>query len=79
MNVFQRADEIDRAGKADRATAQSFYAAATFFEILKQFSPTRELDEDVKQTQLYAKWVRLQIVLVTVHTCFWLGLVKMVC
>jgi vacuolar protein sorting-associated protein VTA1 len=61
MSVFARADEIDRAGHADKSTAQSFYAAATFFDLLKQFSASRELDEDIKQTQLYAKWKATEI------------------
>ena len=62
MQVFQRADDVDRAGDADKSTAQSFYAAATFMEILKQFSATKELDEDIKATQLYAKWKATDIV-----------------
>jgi len=62
MQVFQRADDVDRAGNADKSTAQSFYAAATFMEILKQFSATKELDEDIKATQLYAKWKATDIV-----------------
>jgi vacuolar protein sorting-associated protein VTA1 len=60
--VFQRADGIDKAGNADKATAQSFYAAASFLEILKQFSPEKELDPDIKQLAVYAKWRAAEIV-----------------
>lgn len=60
--VFQRADSIDKAGNADKATAQSFYAAASFFEILKQFSPDKDLDPDIKQQVMYSKWRAAEIV-----------------
>ena len=43
--IFQQADEEDRSGYADKATAKLFYSAATFFDILEQFG---ELDESVK-------------------------------
>jgi len=59
--VFQRADAIDQAGNADRTTAQTFYAAASFFEILKQFNESRELDPDIKQMAIYAKWKAAEI------------------
>lgn len=35
--VFQKADDEDRAGAADKATAKLFYAAGTFYDILEQF------------------------------------------
>lgn len=44
-NVFSKADDEDRAGLADKNTAKTFYAAATFLEILEQFG---ELDSDVR-------------------------------
>ena len=56
FEVFKKADDKDRAGLADKSTARTFYAADTFFQILKQFDDNRELDPDVKQTSLYAKW-----------------------
>jgi hypothetical protein len=56
MQIFQRADEVDRAGNADKSTAQSFYAASLFLESLKQFIPGKELEEDLRQTQLYCKF-----------------------
>lgn len=43
--VFNKADEIDRNGLADKATVKLFYSAGTFFEILEQFGP---LDPEVR-------------------------------
>lgn len=37
MNVFQKADDEDRMGMADKGTAKLFYAAGTFFDIMEQF------------------------------------------
>jgi vacuolar protein sorting-associated protein VTA1 len=54
--VFQRADSVDKAGNADQSTAKTFYAAASFFEILKQFDPAKELEPDIKQLVIYSKW-----------------------
>lgn len=53
--VFARADQADRAGEADRTTAQTFYAAASFLEILKQF-PGADEDEELAEQILYAKF-----------------------
>ena len=39
LSVFEKADNEDRAGMADKATAKLFYAAGTFFDILEQFGP----------------------------------------
>lgn len=36
-SVFEKADDEDRAGVADKATAKMFYAAGTFFDILETF------------------------------------------
>ena len=33
LAVFNRADRVDRAGRADKATAVTFYAASYFFEV----------------------------------------------
>ena len=33
ITVFTRADKIDRAGRADKNTAMTFYAASIFFEV----------------------------------------------
>mmetsp|Transcript_18831 Transcript_18831/g.34010 ORF Transcript_18831/g.34010 Transcript_18831/m.34010 type:complete len:127 (+) Transcript_18831:38-418(+) len=37
LDVFQRADNEDRAELADKGTAKVFYVAANFFDTLKQF------------------------------------------
>ena len=42
--VFNKADEVDRMGLADKATAKMFYSAGTFYDILEQFG---ELDHEV--------------------------------
>jgi vacuolar protein sorting-associated protein VTA1 len=44
LEVFNKADEIDRQGLADKSTVKLFYSAGTFFEILEQFGP---LDSEV--------------------------------
>lgn len=33
ITVFSRADKVDRAGRADKNTAMTFYAASIFFEV----------------------------------------------
>uniref|UniRef100_A0A7S1WZ57 Vta1/callose synthase N-terminal domain-containing protein n=1 Tax=Tetraselmis chuii TaxID=63592 RepID=A0A7S1WZ57_9CHLO len=53
VQVFNRADETDRAGKADLSTARSFYAAYLFLDVLNHFSP---IDEDLAAKQKYAVW-----------------------
>ncbi|KAL1814836.1 hypothetical protein ACET3Z_017410 [Daucus carota] len=53
LNVFAKADKQDRAGRADKSTAKTFYAASIFFEILNQFGP---LQPDLEQKQKYAAW-----------------------
>ena len=69
-NVFDKADNEDRMGGANKNTARTFYAAAVFFEILQQFynseqgggggggegqNLTEEQDEDTKK-RVYSKW-----------------------
>ena len=53
LSVFARADRVDRAGRADKATSTAFYAASVFMEILNQFGP---LAADVAEAQRYAAW-----------------------
>jgi vacuolar protein sorting-associated protein VTA1 len=53
-NVFSKADDEDRAGLSDKNTAKTFYAAATFLEILEQFG---ELDSDVRSTEPFLRIV----------------------
>jgi vacuolar protein sorting-associated protein VTA1 len=47
-SVFEKADDEDRQGVADKATAKIFYASGTFFEILEQFG---EIDTEVRGTE----------------------------
>lgn len=42
--VFNKADDVDRSGMADKGIAKLFYAAGTFFDILEQFG---DLDKEV--------------------------------
>lgn len=63
--VFNRADEEDRAGNADKKTARAFYASATFIQILAQFynedgSDAPIMEEDRKRI-IYAKWKSTEI------------------
>ncbi len=44
LTLFNKADEIDRAGYADKATAKLFYSAGTLFDVMEQFG---ELEADV--------------------------------
>ena len=37
FKVFDKADSVDRAGKSDKSTAKSFYAAASFLDVLGYF------------------------------------------
>ncbi|GBG90215.1 hypothetical protein CBR_g50394 [Chara braunii] len=53
LAVFQKADKIDRAGRADKNTAKIFYAASLFFEILRQFG---DLNPEIESKQKYAAW-----------------------
>ena len=39
FSVFERADSQDRAGDANKETAQTFNTAALFFDVLEQFGP----------------------------------------
>mmetsp|Transcript_16693 Transcript_16693/g.46639 ORF Transcript_16693/g.46639 Transcript_16693/m.46639 type:complete len:147 (+) Transcript_16693:271-711(+) len=39
VNVFNRADKVDRAGRADVSTAKSFYAASVFLEVRLRCAP----------------------------------------
>lgn len=45
--VFNKADEEDRAGMADKATAKIYYAAGSFYDILEQFG---DIDNEVIRT-----------------------------
>lgn len=51
LEVFNKADEIDRQGLADKGTVKLFYSAGTFFDVLDQFGP---LDADVSEMLTFA-------------------------
>ena len=57
--IFDRANAVDRAGAADKSTARTFYAAASFFEILQQFdgeSTDPDIAKEEEERRVYAKW-----------------------
>ena len=56
LRVFENADNEDRSGTPTRKTAQNFYAANNFFNVVKQFFPNGALPEDMLEKQKYAKW-----------------------
>jgi len=69
MEVFEKADAQDLAGKAGKGTAKVFYAAAVFLEMLQHFSSEgegegiekteAEVEEDKKR--IYSKWKATEI------------------
>lgn len=67
INVFDKADAEDRAGRSNKSTAKSFYAAASFLDVLKQFDmdnngeePNEDTIEEQKKS-FYAKWKSTEI------------------
>ena len=57
--IFNKADSEDRAGQASKDTAKTFYAAASFLEILQQFYKDDDATEDHEEEKkriVYAKW-----------------------
>ena len=62
--IFDKANMVDRAGAADKSTARTFYAAATFFEILQQFddeTSDAEVTKEEEERRVYAKWKATEI------------------
>jgi vacuolar protein sorting-associated protein VTA1 len=62
--IFDKADQEDRSGKANRNTARTFYAAASFLEILQQFYQDDDDSEEVaeqKKKAVYCKWKSTEI------------------
>ena len=61
--IFDKADGEDRAGAAGKGTAKTFYAAASFFEMLGQFYDTddNEEREEQKKKIVYCKWKATEI------------------
>jgi vacuolar protein sorting-associated protein VTA1 len=58
MTVFEKADQEDRQGGTNyKNTAKTFYAAASFLQILEQFEQTgSENSEEDRKRVIYAKW-----------------------
>ena len=69
MNVFNKADNEDRAGLAGKGTAKTFYAAQSFLQMLSHFDATNSeegSDENEQRTEdkkriLYCKWKATEI------------------
>ena len=62
--IFDTADGQDRMGMATKNTAKTFYAAASFFEILEQFYEEGEESEEYQEEKKrckYAKWKATEI------------------
>ena len=60
--VFLKADEADRLGAANKGTAKTFYAAASFIQILDQFvDEGSEESEEIKKKVDYSKWKSTEI------------------
>jgi len=62
--IFDKADQEDRSGKANQNTARTFYAAASFLEILLQFNQDNDGSEEVeeqKKKSVYCKWKSTEI------------------
>eukprot|EP00526_Cylindrotheca_closterium_P018844 CAMPEP_0113625736 /NCGR_PEP_ID=MMETSP0017_2-20120614/13297_1 /TAXON_ID=2856 /ORGANISM="Cylindrotheca closterium" /LENGTH=362 /DNA_ID=CAMNT_0000535867 /DNA_START=31 /DNA_END=1119 /DNA_ORIENTATION=+ /assembly_acc=CAM_ASM_000147 len=57
--IFSKADTEDRNGQATRNTAKTFYAAASFLEMLQQFYQDDDESEEyleIKEKSKYSKW-----------------------
>lgn len=63
LEIFEKADEEDRAGSATKGTAKTFYAAAVFLKIIEQFydKEANPMDEDVTEKWKYARWKAMDI------------------
>lgn len=62
--IFDKADTEDRSGEANRNTARTFYAAASFLEILQQFYNDDDDSAEVaeqKKKSVYCKWKSTEI------------------
>ncbi|KAG2022938.1 hypothetical protein CC2G_000650 [Coprinopsis cinerea AmutBmut pab1-1] len=55
LKIFTLADNEDREGRATRATAKKFLAAANFLEVLKTF-PKSDVSDSIAEKVRYAKW-----------------------
>jgi len=62
--IFDKADMEDRAGEANKNTARTFYATASFLEILQQFHEDNDNSEEFveqKKKSVYCKWKATEI------------------
>ena len=62
--IFDKADQEDRSGGSNRNTARTFYAAASFLEILQQFYQDDDGSEELaeqKKKSVYCKWKATEI------------------
>lgn len=64
--IFAKADFEDRTGDATKTTAKTFYASASFLEILQQFYKTEEEAaseelEEITKKAVYGKWKATEI------------------
>eukprot|EP00128_Syssomonas_multiformis_P001565 Colp12_sorted_trinity150504_noHs@21110 len=66
LKLFGFADREDRAGRANKKVARSFYAASLVFDVLRTFG---ELDMEIQEKQRYAKWKAADI-----NKCLRLGI-----
>lgn len=63
-NVFNKADNEDRAGLAGKGTSKTFYAAQLFLQMLEQFAPVGEESDQAledKNKIKYCKWKATEI------------------
>ena len=58
QELFQRADDADRAGQNDIRTGKAFLVASQLIEVCKQFE---ELPADLAEKSKYAKWRFVEI------------------
>ena len=58
QDLFQRADDADRAGKSDIRTGKAFLVASQLIDVCKQFG---ELPPDLAEKAKYAKWRFVEI------------------
>jgi len=59
LTVFSRADDEFQAGLSNKGTAQKFYAAQTFLEVLEQFG---EVCQETKEKIRFAKFQAAEII-----------------
>ena len=58
QDLFQRADDADRAGKWDMRTGKAFLVASQLISVCEQFG---ELPSDLAEKSKYAKWRFVEI------------------